>query len=77
MLYKNIFTGETMQILSARKMSRYEAMKEAIREAAKEYQQNIYNISQSYAEIIEKQYILEKYGKRYGLIREFKENGII
>lgn len=38
-------------------------------------QQSGYNYS--YSELLEKQIYFEKMGKKYGLMREFRENGIL
>ena len=55
----------------------YNERKEFIRNLAKEYQYDNTNISLSYYEL----YIITNYfyskAKRYGLVKEFKENGII
>ena len=60
-------------------MTNYPNKKEAARQDALEYQQSygLYGKEYSYSELLEKQEYFSKLGKRYGLIEEFKENGII
>lgn len=55
-------------------MTNYEKRKEEIREQAKEWQasEKIY----SWGEIAEKEDYFYTQGKKYGLLREFHENGI-
>ncbi len=78
MKYKDIITGEVMQVLTVKKgASRRELMKEVIRQTAIEWQANFPNHDYSLGELLYFQGIFEKYGKRYGLLREFRENGII
>ena len=55
----------------------YEEMKEAARSKAIEWQMDFENHNYSYVEITYFQSYFEKLGKRYGLLDEFKENGII
>jgi hypothetical protein len=56
-------------------MTYYERKKEAARQEAIEYSMS--DKQYSYSELYEKQEHFRKLGKRYGLIEEFKENGII
>ena len=78
MKYKDIITGEEMQILTARKnASKYELMQAAIRESAQKWQAEAAEKSLSYGELLHDTRIFEKYAKKYGLQREFRENGII
>lgn len=60
-------------------MNYYQRRKEAARQEAMEYQQSygLYDKQYSYSELFEKQEYFSKLAKRYGLIEEFKENGII
>lgn len=55
----------------------YVYYKRALREFAIEWQYNIQNTDVSYGDMLTWFSFFNKYGKRYGLIREFKENGII
>lgn len=55
----------------------YQERKEKAREEAKTWQFTISERSDSYAEFLEAQSKFEKLAKRYGLTKEFKENGII
>lgn len=59
-------------------MSSYERGKEKARELAMEFQQSFFDGKTWYwSELAEVGAELEKQAKRYGLIREFRENGII
>lgn len=55
----------------------YREKKAKIREEAIRWQHELTEHSYSMYEVCEKQAYFEKMGKRYGLIQEFKENGII
>jgi hypothetical protein len=59
------------------KNNRYQIAKEKARAAAIEYQREAGERSTTYAETAEKAAYFAKLGKRHGLTREFKENGII
>ena len=61
------------------RLSAYERGKERARAEAKEYQESYYNpaLELSMGEIAEIHSRFEKLGRRYGLMREFKENGIL
>ena len=54
----------------------YEAKKEIARQEAIEWQNNLFNHNYSYGELAEFGYYFEKLGRRYGLLKEFRENGI-
>ena len=55
----------------------YQIKKSQAREEAIEWQIAFSESNQSYAEMLEAQRRFQKLGKRYGLTKEFKENGII
>ena len=55
----------------------YQEKQEDLRQKAIEYQDTFNYIDWSYGEITEINNFFYKNGKRYGLLREFKENGII
>ena len=55
----------------------YQERKEKAREEAKAWQLDFVNNNYSYEEFFEAQSKFEKLAKRYGLTKEFKENGII
>jgi len=55
----------------------YEEKKASAEELAKEWQLNFAQYSWSYGELAEIEAYFEKVGKRFGLLKEFKENGII
>lgn len=54
----------------------YKEKKENARDLAIDYQLNFSGLSWSYGELVEINDYFEKIGKRYGLLQEFKENGI-
>lgn len=55
----------------------YQEFKNKAREEAKAWQLDFVNNNYSYEEFFEAQLKFEELAKRYGLIKEFKENGII
>ena len=55
----------------------YREKKARLREEAVRWQCDFSRHCYSYAELAEKQAYFEKEGKKYGLVKEFKENGII
>jgi hypothetical protein len=55
----------------------YQEKKADVREKAINFQQVFSECDFSYSEIIEYQDYFLKQGKRYGLLKEFRENGII
>lgn len=78
MIYKDIITGEEKSLLAVRKnATKYELMQAAIRETAREWQEKTAEKRLSHAELLHDIRIFEKYAKKYGLQREFRENGII
>lgn len=58
-------------------MTQYQIEKEKVRQKAIEWQHNFNNKSISFEELACIGEHLEKLARRYGLIEEFKENGII
>ena len=58
-------------------MSRYTRAKENARQKAMDWQTEYYNNNYSYGELIAFAEYFTKLAKRYGLITEFRENGII
>lgn len=59
-------------------MKNYKERKEAIRNEAIEFQYSFVDGKQwYYSEIAEITSYFEKQGKKYGLLKEFRENGII
>lgn len=78
MRYKDIVTGEIMDVLTVKKNpSKYSLMRECVRQSAIDWQASAAEHDYSYGELLYYQGIFEKYGKRYGLLKEFRENGII
>lgn len=57
-------------------MKTYEQKKEKVREQAKAWQEENSVTSKSYAQLINESSYFEKLGKRYGLLNEFRANGI-
>ena len=55
----------------------YTKGKERARELAKRWQSEFGNTSHSYAELATDAARFERLGRRFGLLREFRENGII
>ena len=58
-------------------MTFYEIKKAQIRSEAIQWQYDFSNRPQSWHDVAESTAYFQKFGKRYGLIKEFKENGII
>ncbi len=58
-------------------MTNYQTRKAAARDAAIMAQQEAAEQPQSYGEIAETADRLERLARRFGLLREFRENGII
>ena len=56
---------------------KYLQKKSLLRQEAIDFQNNFSNKDYSYGEIMENSNYFEKYGKKYGLIKEFRENCII
>ena len=54
----------------------YEIKKEMARQEAIDWQNDFANHNYSYGELTEFGYRFEKLGRRYGLLREFRESGI-
>ena len=57
--------------------SEYQRRKEQVREEAREWQFSFSEESSSWSEVAEAGQRFERLGRRYGLLREFRENGII
>lgn len=58
-------------------MSEYQKKKEKLRDEAIEWQLDFSNHNYSYSELADFSAYFSEKAKRYGLVREFKENGII
>ena len=54
----------------------YETKKEMARQEAIDWQNDLFRDNRSYEEMREAAEYFEKLGKRYGLLTEFRENGI-
>lgn len=57
--------------------SEYQRRKEQAREAAKEWQRTFGDRAHSWGELAEDAARFERLGRRYGLLQEFRENGIL
>lgn len=57
-------------------MSTYQEKKKKAREKAIEWQERLVEQSISYGELVIVQSVFEQLGRRYGLLTEFRENGI-
>lgn len=57
-------------------MNTYNIKKDSIREQVIEWQNEFACHNYSYGELVEWQAYFGKMGKRYGLLKEFRENGI-
>ena len=58
-------------------MSRYTRAKEKARQKAMDWQTDYYNNNYAYGELIAFAEYFTRLAKRYGLMTEFRENGII
>ncbi len=58
-------------------MNTYQRAKKRARDKAMEWQTTFNEHNYSYEELVERQEHFEKLGRRYGLLAEFRENGII
>ena len=58
-------------------MNYYQKSKETIRQVAIDWQKSFESCLYSMEEVVEWQIKFRKLGKRYGLLTEFKENGIL
>lgn len=65
-----------IQVLSVRRLTQKEKEKHLLRSFATEYQIAFADAVMTLNEIVMWQNFFEKYGRRYGLLREFRENGI-
>lgn len=58
-------------------MTKYQKQKEAARAAAVEHQRTASQTAQTWQEVATSAAKFEKLARRFGLVREFQENGII
>lgn len=58
-------------------MNYYKKKKEELRQEAKEHQRQVSELSLSWWEFCDYQEHLETLAKKYGLLKEFRENGAI
>ena len=57
-------------------MSTYQEKKKKAREKAIEWQERLVEQPRIYGELVIAQSVFEQLGRRYGLLTEFRENGI-
>lgn len=62
---------------TGRKLSEYKKNKAIVETLAKEWQWNYNRFNYSYQELVEWQGFFTWYGTKYGLLKDFEENGII
>ncbi len=71
-------TGEAVLLtVFGKKLSAYEENQAILRDFAIEWQYNFHNFNYSMSECAVWSDFFREYGKKYGLLREFEENGII
>lgn len=58
-------------------MTKYQQAKNKIRDLAADWQSNFENNNYSWLELLQCQELFSTKAKRYGLVNEFRENGII
>ncbi len=58
-------------------MTRYQKNKEEVRQFAIDWQADFSNQNYSYSDLVVFQDMFSRLGRRYGLLREFRENGLI
>lgn len=65
------------QTLSVKPLTPYERNQSILRDFAIEWQFKFADLTHAWRDLCEWSDFFEEYGRKYGLIREFKENGII
>lgn len=77
MIGKDCFVATEKQFLSCKgNISNYAKAKAALQEFATEFSNRQGDFSMSWCEICEWTSFFSTYGKKYGLLREFRENGL-
>lgn len=73
------YVDSKAQILTVtgKKLSSREKNKESLRDFAIQWQYDFANFNYSYSDLAMYTDFFNEYGKKYGLIREFRENGIL
>lgn len=74
---ENSFYIEGLREWNGKPKYNRENNKMLLRAIAQQWQADFANFNYSYSELAEWQNFFEEYGKKYGLIKEFKENAII
>lgn len=65
-----------IQVLSVKKLSPRERLKAILRDFAVEWQYNFASLNYSIGELCDYQNFFREYGRKYGLLKEFRENGL-
>lgn len=65
-----------IQVLSVKKLSPRERLKAILHGFAVEWQYNCASLNYSIGELCNYQNFFEEYGRKYGLLKEFRENGL-
>lgn len=73
---KNFYV-EGMRETSGKHPFTREVNKAILQSFAQDWQRNFEHFNYSYQELADWQTFFEEYGRKYGLLREFRENGII
>ena len=68
-------TGKA-ELLSVRPLSSREKDKETLRNFAAEWQYNFPDMDYAWSDLVAWSDFFTEYGRKYGLLREFRENGI-
>lgn len=74
---ENLFYIEGLREWNGKPKYNRENNKMLLRAIAQQWQADFTNFNYSYSELAEWQNFFEEYGKKYGFIKEFKENAII
>lgn len=72
----NIIGKLQLLTIKPEKLSQYKRNQCILRNFAQQWQYDFHNFNYSYGELLNWQNFFEEMGKKYGLMREFRENGI-
>jgi hypothetical protein len=71
------FNQKPLTMKTHNRSDEYQRRKDQIREEAREWQLHFGDSDHSWSELAEDGRRFERLGRRYGLLREFRENGIL
>lgn len=74
--FKVVDTVHYWTVHTGRKLTSYEKAQAALRDFAQIWQGSAYMFNYSWGELCDWAGFFEEYGRKYGLLREFRENGI-